>query len=507
MKKILLLMASFISLIMSCSDGVDEPVLPAGSPDPLESGVPVSMQELKETVWFYGNAEICFPYENETLFINYMPDTLNTEKWISLKENANGTFTAKVEWSNNVREIGKTSKTTITKLNNKISVNCDFFKFSNMTSYEGIPASRFDPDKVPPLKAEYLSNFSGKYTLDTSHYELYVGAKLGISQSAIRYWNANVLNSIVREDGAYDLLLAHSSSNNGSGSIDPGITGCEPFISRQGLFWSHLVLSQAPGSKWNISWSSTWYESPYEALNAEMDMTDTFTGPATTKLTYKYNFYYGIPKLVDGWYKTERGEKIGTYSEQLDLPTTKTWKQILEAANINPTIPEGKLKDYWWYSNNGFYSQVDSYAVKLSDSSTPGLTEYDFFLALKDKPADSGIYYLEGHFKNTTGEYDLTVTPGGITYNGTDYVFVAGSVWSNFSEANGGEPQQVAYIVSSNGKNYFCMIEYQINNKSRSDNYVNFREPKETEESSDASKGDRTYTIFGTRRSTLNKQQ
>ena len=83
-----------------------------------------------------------------------------------------------------------------------------------MTSYEGIPASRFDPDKVPPLKAEYLSNFSGKYTLNTSHYELYVGAKLGISQSAIRYWNANVLNSIVREDGAYDLLLAHSSSNN-----------------------------------------------------------------------------------------------------------------------------------------------------------------------------------------------------------------------------------------------------------------------------------------------------
>ena len=84
---------------------------------------------------------------------------------------------------------------------------------------------------------------------------------------------------------------------------------------------------------------------------------------------------------------------------------------------------------------------------------------------------------------------------------------MAGSVWSNFSEDNGGEPQQVSYIVSSNGKNYFCMIEYQINNKSRSDNYVNFREPKETEESSDASNGDRTYEIFGTRRRTLNKQQ
>ena len=28
--------------------------------------------------------------------------------------------------------------------------------------------------------------------------------------------------------GTYDLLLAHSSSNNGAGSIDPGITGKEP---------------------------------------------------------------------------------------------------------------------------------------------------------------------------------------------------------------------------------------------------------------------------------------
>lgn len=479
MKKVLLCLCIFLLCLVGftgCGNpndvdmqdpysGVDnKPPIPSNDSD-KEVNVPAA--KLARSAWFSDDVEICFPYENETLYINYMPDSLNTEKWISLKENPNGTFTAKIEWSTNIREIGKTSETIITKKGATISVKSDFFNYSSMVSYEGVTASTFDPSKVPALKAEYLSNFSGEYNLKTTGYEVSVGAKLGISQDVNHYWNANVLNAIVREDGAYDMLLAHSSSNNGSGSIDPGITGNEPFITKQGLFWSHLVLTQEPGSKWNIEWSSVWYDSPYEALNADMDMVDSFTGPATTKITYKYNFYFGNPKLKESGYgvEAENAVLIKSDSFESDLPTSETWKDILKRAGTI-TVPEGKLADYWWYNTNSLSPLMESSVYKLTDSWEPALKEYDFYLALKDKPAAGDIYYHgQDTEKYICSNYTLIIESGYLKYssdgeNYTNYKIEGNKVYSYVRDTI---PLQVIYLVSLNGENYFARIDYYIN--------------------------------------------
>lgn len=413
MKKLLAFMAAGLtmSLVLSCNLGND-----LSKPSPETQEIKMSVADLKDSAWFSGDAEISFPYENETLYINYMPDTLNTTKWISLKENADGSFTAKIEWSENIREIGQTSETSITKNGKVISVKCDFFNFTNMTCYDGVTASSFDVSKVPALKSEYLSNWNGTYTLNTTKYELSVKAKLGINADTNHYWNANVLNAVVLDDGTYDLLLAHSSSNNGAGSIDPGITGTEPFVSKQGLFWNHLTLSPKPGSQWEINWSSVWSDSPYQALNAEMDMKDSFTGPATTKITYTYNFYFGNPKLKESGYGVEAENPVLITSDSFesDLPTTETWKDILKRAG-EITIPAEKLADYWWYNTGSLSPIEESCVYKLSDSWDPALYTYDFYLALKDKPEaptgdifiPEGTYTLDG---TAWAGYKLTVS-------------------------------------------------------------------------------------------------
>ena len=413
MKKLISLMTAglSLSLILSCNLGNNLP-----KPAPETQEVSMSLADLKDTAWFSGDVEISFPYENETLYINYMPYTLITTKWISLKENADGSFTAKIEWSENIREIGQISKASITKNGNTITVKCDFFNYSKMSCYDGVTASSFDVNKVPPLKSEYLSNWKGKYTLNTKAYKLSIDAKLGISANENQYWNANVLNATVLDDGTYDLLLAHSSSNNGAGSIDPGITGKEPFVSKQGLFWNHLTLSPNPGSQWIINWSSVWSDSPYQALQTEMDMKDSFTGPATTKIEYTYNFYFGNPKLNDSGYGVEAENPVLIKSDSFesDLPTSETWKDILKRAG-EITIPEGKLADYWWYNTNSLSPIMESSVYKLNDSWDPALNSYDFYLALKDKPeAPSGdIFIPEGSYTlaGTAWEgYKLTVS-------------------------------------------------------------------------------------------------
>lgn len=485
MKKRLSLLIAGLSLVlaMSCNLGNNLPMPPAEPEQPTgkTEQPPVEPQEvvmsiaaLKDSAWFSGDVEICFPYENETLYINYMPDTLKTTKWISLKENDNGSFTAKIEWSENVREIGKTSETTITKKGNTITVKCDFFEYTNMTSYEGVTASRFDVSKVPALKSEYLSNWSGTYTLNSKRYKFSIGAKAGMNANESQYWNANVLNTIITDDVTYDLLLAHSSSNNGSGSIDPGITGKEPFISKQGLFWSHLTLTPEPGSKWKINWSSTWYDSPYEALNAEMDMEDSFTGPETTKITYTYNFYFGNPKLKESGYGVEAVDAvlIKTNSFELALPTSESWTDILKRAG-EITIPEGKLADYWWYNTNSLSSNMESSVYKLSDSWTPALYTYDFYLALKDKPeAPSGdIFIPEGTYTlaGTNWEgYKVTVTGNQCTLDypdGTKTFEVVPDFENNPNFQNfGGNYPNIRVIYNSTGK--YQLKLYRTSSKS-----------------------------------------
>lgn len=503
MKKLLSLLAVSLTalvLLSSCENSDDDNSKTNGF-----SGVNASLSDLKDTAWFSGETEISFPYENETLYINYMPDTLNTEQWISLKENADGTFTAKIEWSKDVRQIGKTSAASITKLNGTISVKCDFFEYEKMASFNGVTASRFDVSKVPPLQAEYLSNFSGKYTLNEKNYELSVGAKLGMSASVNNYWNANVLNAIVRDDGAYDMLLAHSSSNNGSGSIDPGITGSEPFITKQGLFWNHLVLTPAAGSQWTVEWSSEWYDSPYEALNAEMNMKDTFTGPATTKITYKYNFYFGTPKLKDGGYgvEAENAVLIKTDSFDSDLPTSETWKEILARAG-EVSIPEDKLADYWWYNTNSLSSLMESSVYRLTESWTPALYEYDFYLALKDKPAGGDVYVVAGNYK--FGDTALIeILNSGIIFtdeNGSvEYSIIDYKVYSETQNPAGENvPLQVMYLVKdSAGKMYNLRIDYYVNKGTSSFNYIKAYNPPVTAEtdSTDWAESMGGYTFTG----------
>lgn len=510
MKKVLLsvvLLTSILTsfLFTSCED-----------PSNFIDETPVTSSEIANSCWFAGDVELQFPEADETLYIKYLPDTLNVTKWISLKENENQTYTATIEWSENIREIGRSATTLITKKNGLLNVRCEFFNLTSMASYAGVTASNFDVNQVPALQSEYLSNFAGTYTLNTTNYTLSVGAKLGISKSVSEYWNANVLNTeiITNKDGtySYDLLLAHSSANNGAGSIDPGITGNEPFISQQGLFWSHMTITPANDHVCTIKWNSEWKNSPYEALETALDMTDKFTGPETLKIKYIYNFYFGNPaKDEAGWCTVDRGELIGTFTEELDIPTTKNWKQILEAANLTYTIPEGKIKDYWWYSTNSITSIESSYVYPLSNSTEPSLNCYDFYLALKDKPEEGKVYYQEGTFARSISgvDYSVTVTKDGITYNGVDYEFVSGATWGTAKD--GVSPLQYCYLLSNGECHFYAMIEWYTNNlKSNStteyNTYINFREPKETTEISDATKGSKDYTIFGTRRATLNKQ-
>lgn len=460
--------------------------------------------DLEETAWFINSSRIDFPVIDETLYINYMPDGINTSRWIRVLPKGNAGYEAEIVWSNNIREIGQKADIEFTLNNNNLSIQCSLLDFSNLEAYESVTASRFDPSKVPALTTDYLSNFSGNYTLNTTHYTLNFAAKLNISQNVSHYWNANILNTTYDEaTKTYDMLLAHSSQNNASGSIDPGITGSEPFISQQGLFWSHLTLTAKPGSQWEIKWASEWKNTPAEALNSTLDMQDTFTGPATTKINYSYKFYFGNPKLNGNWYTVEKGSLIHEVQFESDLPTDKTWSEIFSQYGIAAkiTIPADKLEDYWWYSTNSITGIEDSYVYKLTDSYKPGLTEYEFYLALKDKPA-TAIYTNPGKFYRENIGY-LEITENTIQWNDDVYTIVDGAQWSEAgkSTTNPKLPMQYCYLVTKDSKNYYCLVEYYVNNNFT---YNHFRTPKETTDTTCKTTSD--FTIFDSYKKTLNVQ-
>ena len=464
--------------------------------------------DLEETAWFINSSRIDFPVIDETLYINYMPDGVNTSKWIRVLPKGNTGYEAEIIWSNNVREIGQKADIEFTFNDNNLSIQCSLLEFSNLESYETVTASRFDPSKVPALTTDYLSNFSGNYTLNSTHYTLNFGAKLNISQNVSHYWNANILNTTYNESTkTYDMLLAHSSQNNASGSIDPGITGSEPFISQQGLFWSHLTLTAKPGSQWEIKWSSEWKNTPAEALNSTLDMQDTFTGPATTKINYSYKFYFGNPKLSGSWYTVEKGSLIYEVQFESDLPTDKTWKQIFDGYDIDSKIqlPDGKDKDYWWYSTNSVTGIEDSYVYKLTDSYKPGLTEYEFYLALKDNPTAQEVYVNPGIFYNAEKGL-LVIENDSISWNYKKYSIVDGVQWSEAgkSTTNPKLPMQYCYLVSDGTSNYYCLVEYYVNNGFT---YNKFRLPKETTDTVITSEKN-NWDLFGeyTSRKNLEKQ-
>ena len=377
---------------------------------------------LNNTSWFVGDTRIDFPEVDEALYLNYYEDGLKTNRWIKLTAKGNTLYQAEIIWSENIREIGKKSSVDIGKdSSNKLVIRSDILNLSGLETYEGVTASAFDISKVPALPAEYNSKFAGTYTLSSTHYTLTINAKLGISADVNHYWNANVLSSTYNEETkTYDLMLAHTSQNGAAGSISPGITGHEPFINTQGLFWTHLTLTYNDNRQWIIKWNSEWKNSPYEALNASLDMEDTFTGPSNDKIRYTYKFYFGTPaKDSAGWCCVDKGELIHTVTFESYIPVTKTWSQIytengIAAKVAAKTIPEDKLTDYWWYSTNSITSIENSYVYKLTDSWNTSLEEYEFYLALKDRPANNGTVFIpEGEYTgsgDTWSAYSLTVS-------------------------------------------------------------------------------------------------
>ena len=67
--------------------------------------------------------------------------------------------------------------------------------------------------------------------------------------------------------------------------------------------------------------------------------------------------------------------------------------------------------DYWWYSTNSITSIEDSFVYKLNDSYKPSLESYEFYLALKEKPALSDVYTRPGKFYDSDKGYlEITET-------------------------------------------------------------------------------------------------
>lgn len=348
-------------------------------------------EEVANTVWFASDSRLDFLEYNKKLYLNYMPDGIKTTKWVQLTGNGTKVVSAKVIWSENIREIGQTSNVFIyIDEYNKVHFECDFFELTGMDKIEGVEPARFYKDNLPALKSDYLSNFAGEYTLNNG-WKLQIGAKLSISKDVSHYWFANILATEYDEKTkTYDLLLAHTSQKGAPGSTSPGITENEPFVTKQGLFWNHCTLTEISGGVWNVKWSSDWSESPAEALDAALDMDDTFNGPTETKMHYVFNFYFGVPvqskdSSLEYW-TVERGEWIGGYKEDSDVAKNWTWAEI-KSHIPSYTIPEDKIVDYWWYgSPNSFYVNKDSYVHELkSGSAELSLESYDIYLALKDK--------------------------------------------------------------------------------------------------------------------------
>lgn len=208
-------------------------------------------EEVANTVWFASNEyRFDFPEDKDKkiVYLNYMPDGINTERWIQLTAEENGITKAKIIYSTNIREIGKTSEVSFYKESNgNVYFECDFLSATGMQIAADNSASFFDYEKVPALKSDYLSNFAGEYTLSNG-WKLKIGAKLSISKDESHYWFANVLaTEYYEKTKTYDLLLAHTSQKGAPGSTSPGITGNEPFVTKQGLFWNHCTLTEISG--------------------------------------------------------------------------------------------------------------------------------------------------------------------------------------------------------------------------------------------------------------------
>lgn len=457
--------------------------------------------------WFAGDAEYQFIDDGTTKYIRYLPDTLTDTYYLEVKSvvESSNTVNAVVKYSkDSIREMGLPVKFTYSLANDRLTITADdstaakfktAFTAKTMVSYQGVGVAKLN---IPAVQTVYFSNMQGTYTLNTSGWKLQVAAKVSLEKNVSNYWFAHVVD-LKEENGTYDFLLCHDSN------ADPGVTGSaekEPFINSQNTVWSRMKISP-DGDKSKVEWSSQWYQYPYDALNGELDKTDTINY-VIEEIHYVYKFYFAVPgKDSSGWCCVNKtGDVLATIDYTTHIPTDKTWSQIYEEVKTQITIPDDKTVDYWWYSTNSVTSIESSYVYKLSDSYKPSLKEYEFYCALKDKPVAGQIYYQEGTFERTDGTSNLTVTSTGLTYNSKSYTYVAGAAWTNATD--GVNPLQYCYLLTDGEKKYFAMIEWYTNNGKT---YVNFREPKETSsEALSAEKTESGYVVFGSRKTTLNKK-
>ena len=168
-------------LFASCMDNVED-LFNNGTLEPNSSSVSnnenqnnaraLLYEEVANTVWFASNEyRFDFPEDKDKkiVYLNYMPDGINTERWIQLTAEENGITKAKIIYSTNIREIGKTSEVSFYKESDgNVYFECDFLSATGMQIAADNSASFFNYEKVPALKSDYLSNFDGKYKFNIS---------------------------------------------------------------------------------------------------------------------------------------------------------------------------------------------------------------------------------------------------------------------------------------------------------------------------------------------------
>ena len=259
----------------------------------------------------------------------------------------------------------------------------------------------------PAVRGIYLSNFQGKYDL-TNDFELEISSKINLKSSVNKYWFSHVIGCQYSSDGEYNFLLCHESNT------DPGITGNEPFVSRQGLFYSRMSIKMNKDS-WTVCWSSKWADFPHDAFSLDLDMKENCPATPVQKNHYKYDFFLANPVLgSDGFYTVEKGPALGSYSLDTYDQKNFTLKDLLENAGINTgllEIPDDMEIETWWYSTNSITGRLESFKYPLTDESEINYGQKEIYLALKEKvsiqnPPSQGFV--------PTGTY----TPAGAAWEG-----------------------------------------------------------------------------------------
>ena len=305
------------------------------------------------------------------------------------------------------------------------------FKTGNSDGGKSVPNN-------PTVRGLYLANLQGKRNLSNGN-EFEISSKINVQASDTKYWFAHAVGYQFTSDGSYSILLCHDSNT------DPGITGKEPFISRQGVFWSRMNIRPSE-NEWTVSWSSSWSELPHEAFKLSCDMSETCKADPIEKNTYEYIFLYGRPNLNGGFYETEKGKEIARYSLETYEQKTFTLEELLGLAQIDSSkieIPEGKEIVGWWYSTGSITGILESYRYALKNDSEINYAKKEIYLELKDSEKSG----------EPTGNESGFVPSG--TYE------ASGSIWEGYSLTVNGKNATLNYPGGS--KDFEIIPDFEAN--------------------------------------------